>query len=218
VDRILAKLAALDVLPADAAGGQDIDEHERNIRENYGMVLNPKATDAEVDEFEREHQVRLPADFRAFVTKIGNGGYGPGSIFDGLRPFQHSSGGWLRGSLSRPFPLTEPPAGVEQWASVPVTEETVKHYRNGLLVLSHYGCGIHACLVVCGVRHGEVWIDDFANGEVILPARDSWVVSSPGSSGGPTFARWYEGWLDQQLRWWGRAEPDAPEGTRHAEG
>ena len=209
VARILAKLAALDVLPADEATSHEIDEHERNIREFYGMFLNPKATDAEIDEFERQHQVRLPADFRAFVTKIGNGGYGPGSEFEGLWPFQYSAPGWLGGSLCRPFPLAEPPAGLERWPPVPVTEETVKHYRNGLLVLSPYGCGIHACLVVCGARHGEVWIDDFANGEVILPAQDSWVVSPPASGGGPSFADWYEGWLDQELERWGRREQSA---------
>jgi hypothetical protein len=206
--RILTKLAALDVLPADAAAGRDEDDHQRNIREYYGLSLNPKATDAEVDEFERQHRVGLPADYRTFVTEIGNGGCGPGTIHERLYPFQSSGGPGRRGeSLCRPFPLAEPPAGLERWPPVPVNEDILWHYRSGLLVLSHYGCGILACLVVCGARHGEVWIDDFANGGLILPAQGSWVVSPPASGGGPSFAEWYEGWLDQQLERWGRAEP-----------
>ena len=210
VTRILAKLAALDVLPTEEAAGRDEDEHQRNIREFYAMFLNPKAPDLEVDEFERRHGIRLPTDYRAFVTEVGNGGYGPGSIGEGLWPFQSSDRLEWRGDLlGRPFPLAEPPAGLERWPPVPLTRETLRHFRSGLLVLSHYGCGIHACLVVCGARHGEVWIDDFANGEMILPARDSWVVTPPKSGGGPSFGEWYEGWLDQQLERWGRAEPDA---------
>jgi hypothetical protein len=201
VGRIVAKLAALDIFPADQAAGREEDEHQRNIREYYGMSLNPKAAHAEVEEFERRHRIRLPADYRAFVTQIGNGGYGPAG---GLEPFGPSC--WPDNSLGRPFPLAEPPAGFDRWLPVPVTQATIKQYRNGLVLLSQYGCGILACLVVCGARYGEVWIDDFANGEVIMPAQDSWLVSPSASGGGPCFAEWYEGWLDEQLTRWGRAD------------
>jgi hypothetical protein len=101
VVRILAKLAALDVLPAEEAAGRDEDEHQRNIRDYHGLFLNPKATPAEVEEFEQRRRIRLPADYRAFVTEVGNGGCGPGNIHEGLYPFQHSAGpGWSRYSLS----------------------------------------------------------------------------------------------------------------------
>jgi hypothetical protein len=207
VARILAKLAALDVFPAEEAAGRVEDELQRNIREYYGLSLNPKAACAEVEEFERQHEIRLPADYRAFVTEIGNGGYGPGDNFhEGLYQFQHSAGpGWSRYSLGRPFPLMEPPTGLVRWPLVPISEETVKQHRNGLLLLSHYGCGTLACLVVCGARYGEVWIDDFANDGLIFPAQDPWVESPPTSVDGPSFGEWYEGWLDQQLVRWGRA-------------
>ena len=48
VARLLAKLAALDVLPADETVGRDEDEHQRNIRDYYGLSLGLKATAAEV--------------------------------------------------------------------------------------------------------------------------------------------------------------------------
>jgi hypothetical protein len=91
-----------------------------------------------------------------------------------------------------------------------MSKKTLEHHRSGLVLLSHYGCGLLACMVVCGARYGEVWIDDFANGGVIFPAQDSWVVSPPTSGGGPSFGEWYEGWLDQQLERWGQAKPLAP--------
>lgn len=209
VSRILAKLAGLDVLPAEEAAGRDEDEHDRNTREYYGLSLNPKATVAEVEAFERWYGIRLPADYRAFVLEVGNGGCGPGSIEEGLYPFQSSTGpaGW-RGSLGRPFPVEATHAWPGQRpAAIPVSEETVRQFRNGLLLLSHYGCGIMACLVVCGARSGEVWIDDFANSEQVFPAHDSWVVSPPASGAGPSFGVWYEGWLDQQLKRWNRTGP-----------
>ena len=98
------RLAALDVLPAEEAAGRNEDKHQRNIREYYGLSLNPKASHAEIEEFERRHRIRLPADYRTFVTEVGNGGCGTG---EGLYRFQHSAGsGWSRYSLGRPFPLT----------------------------------------------------------------------------------------------------------------
>ena len=205
VDRILAKFATLDVLPAEEAAGRDEDEHQRNIRDYYGLSLNPRATLAEVADFERQHGIRLPADYRTFVTEIGNGGYGPGCPGEGLYPFQHSAGpDWPGDSLGRPFPIVKLPDGRETRPRTPTSEATRRNLRNGLLLLSHFGCGILACLVVCGARYGEVWIDDFANGEQIFPARDPWIVSRPASGVGPSFAEWYEGWLDRQLERWNR--------------
>ncbi len=56
VKRVLVKLAAIGIQPADESGPHRWDMHEQNIREYYGMCLNPKATDAEVTEFEQKKQ------------------------------------------------------------------------------------------------------------------------------------------------------------------
>ena len=39
--------------------------------------LNPPVRVTEVEEFEHKHQIRLPDDYRAFMTHIGDGGAGP---------------------------------------------------------------------------------------------------------------------------------------------
>jgi hypothetical protein len=193
--RILTKLAALGATSADAVVDRDEDEHQRNIREYYALELNAKATLPDVEGFERQHGIRLPEDYRIFVTEIGNGGCGPGD--GGLYRFQSSDeSDWMRYSLGAPFVV--PPRGFGVWPKVPVSDDELRVHRSGLLLLSHYGCGVLACLVVCGARYGEVWIDDLANGTGIFPAEDSW-VASPRPGVGPGFLEWYEGWLNQQL-------------------
>jgi hypothetical protein len=187
----LAKLAALDVLPADEAVGRDEEEHQRNIRYSYGLYLNPKVGRAEVEQFESRYGIRLPDDYRSFLIDIGNGGFGPG---DGgvLYSLQRSVGaGRPAEYLGRPFPLDQSPAGTEHRWRPPADEEVCRRHRNGLLLLSHRGCGTLTCLVVCGLRYGEVWVDDFANGGLIFPAQDSWV-------GPPGRGRWRR---ERRLRW-----------------
>ncbi|WPC40108.1 SMI1/KNR4 family protein [Clostridium sp. JS66] len=39
--------------------------------------LNPIISEEEVKNFEKEHQITLPEEYRFFLTKIGNGGAGP---------------------------------------------------------------------------------------------------------------------------------------------
>lgn len=47
--------------------------------------LNPVLSKQEIQLFENAHKVRLPEEYVAFLTEIGNGGAGP---FYGLEPFE----------------------------------------------------------------------------------------------------------------------------------
>ena len=42
----------------------------------HGFVLNPPLPEDEAIAFEQRHAIRLPADYRHFITQIGNGGAG----------------------------------------------------------------------------------------------------------------------------------------------
>jgi hypothetical protein len=46
--------------------------------QQHRYLLNPPLSEEEVARFEDEHRIALPSDFRAFVTRLGNGGAGPG--------------------------------------------------------------------------------------------------------------------------------------------
>ena len=102
-DRIRASLSRLHAARPDVFGA---DEHR--------FVLNPPIPEAQAATFEAEHNVQLPAEYRHFLTAIGNGGAGP---FYGVFPFGMMDAGfgqasWIDhqgivGKLSEPFSPVE---------------------------------------------------------------------------------------------------------------
>jgi hypothetical protein len=56
--------------------------------ESHKFLLNPTLAEAEVANFERQHKISLPADYRNFLTGAGNGGAGP---YYGIFPLGQSS-------------------------------------------------------------------------------------------------------------------------------
>lgn len=45
--------------------------------ESHAYKLNQPLSNQTLTEFENEHQITLPQDYRAFLEQIGNGGMGP---------------------------------------------------------------------------------------------------------------------------------------------
>ena len=76
----------------------------------HDYKLNPPIPVSTIEEFEARHGIRLPDDYRHFVTEIGNGGAGP---YYGLFPFGQQDDGlsWEQGDLigdvAQPFPHVE---------------------------------------------------------------------------------------------------------------
>jgi hypothetical protein len=196
----MQKLEALGILPADVPDPGEADEHWRNVREYYRFYLNPTLSNAEVEAFEHRVGVCLPDDYRRFLLEIGNGGYGPG---EGLEPLGMCMGHeWPVERLRWQFPLEEP-LYTEGWLRVAEDPDIRSALLNGTLHLAHLGCGIRVFLVVHGVRAGEVWVNDVANDGGVLPAREHFLTQGFAGAG-PSFAEWYEGWLDHELVHWGR--------------
>lgn len=100
-------------------------------------------------ELEHHHGARLPEDYRAFITKLGNGGPGP---YYGVMPLEESLA-WID-SDSSPSPLAAAcPMRPEEdyWAAWDACKE-----EEGLLPVIHLGCGEHFWIVVSGDSRGRV--------------------------------------------------------------
>lgn len=179
----------------------------------HGFALNPPLPKADVAAFEREHGVQLPADYRRFLTVVGNGGAGP---HQGLFPLgQHMvmrrleprrAGGGSVGIPSQPFrhsrrwnrvagkpdadaiPASECDAAMEAWQAAYFDCRLM----DGAVPLADLGCGLSEWLVGTGPEAGSVWGDYRADerGIVLLGIGELPCVG---------LAAWYLSWLDEAL-------------------
>lgn len=183
----------------------------------HKFVLKDPLAESAVLEFERKHKVQLPADYRSFITTIGNGGAGPYyGIFplgymDGahaaVQPWSEQNG--IIGVLSEPFPLSKdwndltgmPPDGL---ISVDVAEYArlldqfdKKHWNssivNGAIPICHQGCALRIWLVITGEEAGHLWQDQRSDYGGLAP-----LLLQDGSHA--TFSNWYYEWLEGALR------------------
>jgi len=106
--------------------------------EAHHYRLNAPCPEATVAEFERTNGITLPADYRCFVTQVGDGGAGP---YYGQYPLLHST---QESDFGSPFLLTE-------------RSEMTNQEVSGGLYLSHQGCGIGTWLIVNGLSYGLLW-------------------------------------------------------------
>ncbi len=158
---------------------------------NY-FVLNSPLPESSIADFESEHNVQLPDDYRQFLLEIGNGFVGPmpevyplGRI--GNRP-------WLPGEvdLSGPFPHEEAwnlePEYFEREKSRSDADEkeTNKQWDveselsywgpsviQGAIPIAELGCGQMLLLVVSGLQRGYLWNDSRVDHCGIEPATDA---------------------------------------------
>jgi hypothetical protein len=139
----------------------------------HQFKLAPVLTETDIKAFEAKHGIVLPADYREFVQRVGDGGAGPGY---GLNSLEGSS---YSGNLSKPFPLTR---SSDLYSEQELIELGFEDELNGVLQLCHYGCGMYSYLVVNGSEYGTVWYD---NGKF--------------HSAKMRFMDWYLDWINKQL-------------------
>ena len=179
--------------------------------EDHGFELNPVLSEGAVIAFEQKHGVRLPDDYREFLTAVGNGGAGP---FYGVFPLgvvdsnfdfrEWREGDGLVGVLREPFPLDEPwndlskmpeidRADLDKTTFEQQQEEFDSTYWgdalvNGAFPICHEGCAIRVLLVVTGAQAGKLWEDRRSEYGGLLPLKLK--------DGSPaTFGGWYTEWL-----------------------
>jgi hypothetical protein len=158
----------------------------------HGYKMNPVMTPVLVRAFELRHRIKLPADYRAFLQQMGNGGAGP---YYGLLPIEQGLPEDLAGLgkdfLATPFPHQEPyevQLGHDdpKEANRILTEYESNALIAGSLRLAHQGFGYYDILVISGPMQGTMWTDARTGELGITPL-------------GVGFTDWYEGWLDRSL-------------------
>ncbi len=206
LERIAAKLDHLRELDSEFTLFAS-DSHE--------YQLGAPLSEDEIRELEETLGVTLPADYRAFVGKVGYGGAGP---FYGLFRFEDEDEEDLTDLdlITKPFRWTEA-TNPYDWED-PCSQEDV-HCEElevgaddegeedegdgedglfivqqipGALYICNYGCAIRFFLVVQGQSAGEVWGDWQTDKKGIVPERDA-----EGRHLG--FLDWYERWLDESI-------------------
>jgi len=210
-------IASLDRIEVLSALSRLRHSHAKVFGANgHKFVLNPPAAEGDVISFERQHRVRLPDDYRYFISQIGNGGAGPyygvfplgqmDGLGESLNSWQESDG--FVGRLSEPFSLqnawndlTGKPAEELMAIDEQEYERQLDKFEslywgsvlmNGAIPICHEGCALRIWLVVCGSEAGHLWYDGRADYTGLSPLR-----SRDGSQA--TFGIWYREWLEDAL-------------------
>ena len=156
----------------------------------HGFRIAPVVTESEVAAVESACGVTLPAEYRAFVTRVGDGGAGPAyGLLPLARGLMYDVDSTDPARLRAPFPYTEFHA--EDFHD-PVTRDELP--RPGSLTVCDEGCYHRHFVVVTGPTRGRMWIDSTTSDGGFIPL-------------GVGFLDWYERWLDNALAggngvWW----------------
>ena len=158
----------------------------------------------EIEKFERTNKIRLPFEYKEFISKIGDGGCGPAY---GLYPLSLWN---FELDINEPDFLSTEFLYTESWKKIKNFEEEGDYFDTaefqeweqenfsnkhitGSLRICHYGCAIYYLLIVSGKEAGNIWVDDRANDNGIYPA------TSKSSAERLTFFQWYDEWLTESI-------------------
>ncbi|UNO39612.1 SMI1/KNR4 family protein [Streptomyces sp. MST-110588] len=159
---------------------------ERFGADTHRYGLAPALPEAQIRAFEAAHGIVLPAQYRSFVARVGDGPAGPGhGLMPLTAPRPEAGDEWavddewnqdrLPGRLAAPFPLAAPLPGR--------IDARTDELTRGTLMLAEEGCGTFIRLILNGPHAGEIWRID--------PVWSGFVPASPG------FRAWYTEWLQR---------------------
>lgn len=165
----------------------------------HRYALAPPLTEEEVAQFEQIYQVTLPAEYKYFITHVGNGGeygrLGPGPAH-GIYPLGQDNLSFMSGETLRSIKYLKQPCRFAPGISDDIWDEIIEDLEanfgeselegrlyQGLLPIGELGCYGYSMLVVTGVHAGRI---------VYIGVQDSTPVFAKQAG----FLDWYEDWLD----------------------
>ena len=162
-----------------------------NPKGNYGY-FNEKLTEEEVLKFEREHNIKLPFDYRLFITTMFDGCVGPPDIMpiEEWDSYYGMTDPDFVNKLSEPFLLTR-----KQDYDIKKKESEFMEYLNGTIRLSDCKCGCFLFLVVNGSEYGNIWVDNRASNDEIYPLTYKYKTRV-------TFDTWINNELDKKIKYY----------------
>ncbi len=149
-----------------------------------GYTLHDPLSESQIRAFEVKHEIKLPQDYRDFITKIGCGGDGPPDY--NLDPFDIDED---FPNLSKPFPFTT------HWIwelGDESNEGGMEDLNSGNICLGTDGCGVDWYIIVSGPQRGKIWMISGEGIQPLFPSR--------------TFSEWYAAWLDGETEWFQQLE------------
>jgi len=171
---------------------------------SHRYKLHGCLSDKVLSDFERQHSIRLPEDYRNFLQYAGNGGAGPAYGLLQLQEWNIEEAEINSSHLATPFPHSQAwnmssldeTLSDDDYTSALIEREAEyfkPDYVTGSMRICHYGCAIYYLLVVSGPESGHIWVDDRGSDNGIYPALHKTTHSRI------SFTDWYEEWLTENL-------------------
>lgn len=145
--------------------------------------------------FEVQNGIKLPEDYRRFITTVAKGGTQP---FYGLRSIDEIRNHDLKADVKEKFPYTlKNPLNIGNISDEEYHRLFDGDYSDsGFIELCHEGCGMYSILIVNTddkETYGTVWFYDLDNDAGIFPLID------PKSGKAMCFIDWLEYYVDRTL-------------------
>ena len=187
--------------------------------DTHKYILNDTLSEAEIIEFEKNFNIKLPEGYSDFIQFIGNGGAGPfyglQSLTSALHQNLDAPDDDQLNDISKPFPYTDVWNPINELSAVydklnkaqedgnadnetaawNEREKLISDEKNnyGRLNLCNYGCGVAIFMVVNGAEYGNIWMDARINDDGIYPFNEF------GNCERIDFLNFYEAWLDESI-------------------
>lgn len=197
-DRITRILADLDRLRAEdlkttvvQLGSREVVGYRCRIHgaSVHRYELAPPISPDELASFEGRLGVRLPPEYREWLTRGGNGGAGP--MYGVLPLSKEAEDAVIDYAADFPFTADSPCPPVAEDAEA-AWSENIRCIFSGVTFLANEGDGMYDLLVLRGPAAGQVWWHSYEHAAA-LP------ILHPATGRPLTFLDWYELWLDRAL-------------------